>query len=57
MIGCDDLNRHGGAATTLLKGIRLATVQKILGPDRPQTIAIDLNFTGTHIREAFERTW
>jgi integrase/recombinase XerD len=57
MVGGDDLNRHGGAATTLLKGIRLATVQKILGPDRPQMTAIDLNFTDTHIHEEFERTW
>jgi hypothetical protein len=42
MVGCDDLSRHGGAATTLLKGISLANVRKILGPDRPPTTAIGL---------------
>ena len=57
MVGCDDLSGHGGAATTLLESISLATVQKILGPDRPQMTAIDLNFTDTHIHEEFERTW
>ena len=57
MVGGDDLNRHGGAATTLPKGISLATVQKILGSDRPQTTAIDLNFTDTHVHEEFERKW
>jgi hypothetical protein len=41
----------------LLKGISLATVQKILSLDRPQTTAIDLNFTDTHIQEEFERKW
>jgi hypothetical protein len=42
MVGCDDFSRHGGAATALLKGISLATGQKILGHDRPQTTAIYL---------------
>ena len=55
MAECDDLSRHGGAATTLLKGISLATVQKILDPDRPQTTANDLNFTDTHIQDGSER--
>jgi hypothetical protein len=33
MVEDDDLNRrHGGAATTLLKGISLATVSKVLAP-------------------------
>jgi hypothetical protein len=36
-------------------GISLATVQKILGLDRPQTIAIDRNVTDTRIQEEFER--
>jgi integrase/recombinase XerD len=57
MVGCDDFKRHSGAATTLLEGISLATVQKIPGPDRSQTTAIDLNVTETHIREEFERKW
>jgi hypothetical protein len=55
MVGCDDFIRHGGTATTLLKGISLGTVQKILGPNQPQTTAIDLNFTDTHIQQEFER--
>ncbi len=40
----------------MLKGISLATVQKILetGSRRP---AIDLNFTDTHIQAVFERKW
>jgi hypothetical protein len=41
----------------LLKGISLFTVPKILGPDRTQTTAIDLDFTDTHIQEEFERKW
>ena len=49
------MSRHGGAATTLLKGISLATVQKILDPDRPQTTANDLNFTDTHLQDGSER--
>jgi hypothetical protein len=32
-------------------------VQKIPGPDRHRTNAIDLNFTDTHIQEEFERKW
>jgi hypothetical protein len=32
-------------------------VQKILGPDRPQTTAIGLSFTDTHILEEFEQKW
>jgi hypothetical protein len=55
MLGCDDLTECGGAAITLLKGISLTIVQEILGPDRPQTTAIALNFTDTHIQEEFER--
>jgi integrase/recombinase XerD len=57
MVGCAGFSRLGGAATTLPKGISLATVQKILGSDRPQTTAIDLNFTDTHVHEEFERKW
>jgi hypothetical protein len=55
MVGCDDLSGHGGAATTLLESISPATVQRILGPDRPQTTAIGLTFTDTPILEEFER--
>jgi hypothetical protein len=57
MVRCADFSRHGGVATTSLKGISLTTVQKILGPDRPQTTAIDPNLTDTHIQEEFERKW
>jgi hypothetical protein len=35
----------------------LPTVQTILGHDRLQTTAIDLNFTNGHIQDEFERTW
>jgi hypothetical protein len=45
MVGSDDFIRQGGAATTLLKGIGLATVQKIEGPDRPRTAAIDSGYS------------
>jgi integrase/recombinase XerD len=49
--------RHTFAATALQKGISLATVTKILGHDRPQTTAIYLDLTDTHIHEEFERKW
>ena len=57
MVGCAGFSRLGGAATTLPKGISLATVQKILGHDRLQTTAIYLNFTDVHIQDEFERKW
>jgi hypothetical protein len=40
-----------------MKGISLATVRTILGPDRSHATAIDLNFTDTDIQEEFERKW
>jgi integrase/recombinase XerD len=49
--------RHVFAATALLKGLSLATVQEILGHDRSQTTAIRLNFTEIHFQEELERTW
>jgi hypothetical protein len=55
MVGYDDLSRHGGAATTLLKGISLATVPKILGPDRPQTTAFADPANSTRTRAGVRR--
>jgi hypothetical protein len=41
----------------LRKGIGLATVPKVLGPDRPLATAIDRNVTDTPIQEGVEREW
>jgi hypothetical protein len=41
----------------LQKGISLPTGQKILGHDRLQGTAINLNFTDVHIQDEFERKW
>ena len=49
--------RHTFATTALQKGISLPTVQKILGHNSLQTMAIYLNFTDVHIQDEFERKW
>jgi hypothetical protein len=57
MVECDDFRRHGRVASAFSNGISRVTVQKILGPDRSQTTAIDLSITDTHILEEFELEW
>jgi integrase/recombinase XerD len=48
--------RHTFGAIALQRGIRLATVRKILRHDRLQTTAIYLKFADTHIQEEFEQS-
>jgi hypothetical protein len=57
LVRSDDFNRNAAALTTLLKGIRLAAVQKLLGPHPRRSTVIDLNFSETQMNGGFERKW
>jgi len=49
--------RHTFATLALQKGISLAAVKKMLGPDRLATTEIYLNLTDKHVQEEFEAKW